>query len=127
MLHPYELAVPQVAIGIPVQRDGKWVREDLPTPFILTSSWQSPDGRIGHLFVNIAETGQPLKVNLDTRNAPAEKSYDARIHRSTQGETFRPLWQNRNVPQDFTAKLESLEVVFVELSGNLRQQQPSRR
>ena len=42
MLHPYELAVPQVAIGIPVQRDGKWVREDVPTPAILTSSWQSP-------------------------------------------------------------------------------------
>jgi len=118
MLHPYEPAVPQVAIGIPVQRDGKWVREDVATPAILTSSWQSPDGRIGHLFVNIAETRQPLEVNLDTRNAPAEESCDARIYRSTQGETFRPLWQNQHVPQEFTAELEPMEVVFVELSGN---------
>ena len=118
MLHPYELAVPQVAIGIPVQRGGKWVREDVPTPAILTSSWQSPDGRIGHLFVNIAETRQPLKMSLDTRNAPAEESYDARIYRSTQGETFRPLWRNQHVPKEFAADLEPLEVVFVELCGS---------
>ena len=85
MLHPFELAVPQVAMGIPVQKDGKWVREDVPTPAILTSSWQSPDGRVGHLFVNIAEARQPLKVNLDTRNAPAQRSQqeDAVDHRVT--------------------------------------------
>ncbi len=118
MLHPCELAVPQVAVGIPVQRDGKWVREDVPTPAILTSSWQSPDGRIGHLLVNIAETRQTMKVNLDTRNAPAASSYDAQIYRSTHGDTFRPLWQNQHVPQEFTAELEPLEVVFIELSGH---------
>lgn len=118
MLHPYELAVPQVAVGIPVQRGGKWVREDLPTPAILTSSWQSPDGKIGHLFVNIAETRQPLKVSLDTRNARADESYAAQIYRSTEGETFRPLWQSRDLPKDFAAELEPLEVVFIELRSN---------
>lgn len=117
MLHPYELAVPQVPIGIPVQKDGKWVREDVPTPAILTSSWRSSDGRIGHLLVNIAETRQPLHVNLDTRNAPAARSYDAQIYRSTQGETFRPLWQSQSLPKEFTAELEPLEVVFVELDA----------
>ena len=75
----------------------------MPTSAILTSSWQSPDGKIGHLFVNIAETRQPLKVNFDTRNAPAQKSYDAQIYRSTQGETFRALWQSQHVPRAFTA------------------------
>ncbi len=117
MLHPYELAVPQVAIGIPVQKDGRWVHEDVPTPAILTSSWQSPDGRVGHLFLNIAETRQPLKVNLDASNAPARPSYDAQIYRSTQGETFRPLWQNQHVPHEFAAELEPLEVVFVDLDA----------
>jgi len=115
MLHPYELAVPPVAIGVPVQRGGTWVREDVPTRAILTSSWQLPDSRIGHLFVNIAETRLPLKVDLDTRNAPAAKFYDAQICRSTEGETFRPLWQSQTVPQPFAAELEPLEVVFVEL------------
>ncbi len=66
--------------------------------------------------MNIAETRQTLMVNLDTRNVPAAKSYDAHIYRSTQSETFRPLWQNQQVPQKFTAELEPLEVVFIELS-----------
>jgi hypothetical protein len=115
MLHPFELAAPTVTIGVPAQRDGKWVREDLPTPAILTSSWQSPSGRIGHLFVNIAETRQPLKVNLDTRNAPAAKSYAAEIWRSTAGESFKLLWQNVQVPKEFAAELEPTEAVFIEL------------
>jgi hypothetical protein len=115
MLHPFELVVPQVAIGIPVQRGDKWVREDVPTSAILTSSWQSPDGRIGHLFVNIDEARQPLKINLDTRNARAEESYDARIYRSTDGETFKPLWQNQHLPKEIVAELQPLEVLFVEL------------
>jgi hypothetical protein len=67
--------------------------------------------------VNIAETRQPLNVILDTRNLPAEKAYDALIYRSAQGEPFRPLWQNRPVPQEFIAELEPLEVVFVELTA----------
>ena len=85
---------------------------------ILASSWQSPDGRIGHLLVNIAETRQPLKVSLDTRNAPVADSYDAQIYRSTQGEAFRPLWRSQRVPKELAAELEPLEVVFVELSGS---------
>ncbi len=118
MLHPYELHVPRVAISVPAQRNGKWVREEISTPAVLTSSWRSPDGRIGHLFVNIGETAQPLEVNLDARNSPAERPYDAHIYRSTQGETFRPLWQRRSVPQEFTANIDPLEVVFIELRGN---------
>ncbi|NUQ62692.1 MAG: hypothetical protein HUU20_09395 [Pirellulales bacterium] len=115
MLHPYELAVPKLAIGVGVEKGGKWVREDLPTPAVLTSSWQSTDGRIGHLFINIAETRQPLTVGLDARNTPAAKSYDVEIYRSIQGEAFQPLWQNVQIPKAFTAELEPLEVVFLEL------------
>ena len=71
MLHPYELSVPDLGLSVPVHRGGKWTRQPIPTPAILTSSWQSPAGRIGHLFVNISETRQPLAVSLDTRNVPA--------------------------------------------------------
>lgn len=115
MLHPYELKVPRIPVGIGVLRNGKWVREDVATPAILTSSWRSPDGRVGHLFVNIAETRQPLEVSLDTRNAPAFDAGDADIHRSTAPDSFRPLWRKESMPKSFRTELEPLEVVFVEV------------
>jgi hypothetical protein len=113
MLHPLELDVPRLKLLAPVDRQGK--PEEFPTPAILTSSWQSPEGNIGHLFVNIAETKQPLRVNLDTRNAPAGKAYDAEIHRSSQGQEFQPLWQRVALPKEFSVELAPTEVVFVTL------------
>lgn len=115
MLHPYDLAVPKLPISIGVQKGGKWVREDIQTPAILNSSWQAPDGKIGHLFVNIAETRQPLKVIIDSRNAPAAKAWDVEIYRSTASESFQPLWQNTQVPKEFSTEVEPLEIVFMEL------------
>jgi hypothetical protein len=115
MLHPFEVETPKLTIAVPAQRGGKWGREDMATPAILTSSWQAPDGRIGHLFLNIAETKQPLRMNLDTRNAPAAKTWTAEIYRSTAGAAFQPLWQQVRVPKEFSAELDPLEVVFIEL------------
>ncbi len=115
MLHPYELTVPRADVAISVNRGAEWVKESVPTPAILTSSWQLPDGRIGHLFVNIAETPQPLDVNLDTRNAPAGSSYDAQVWRSTEDKAFQPLWRGRCLPVSYTVELKPGEVVFVEL------------
>ncbi|MBN1346689.1 MAG: hypothetical protein JXQ73_28620 [Phycisphaerae bacterium] len=115
MLHPCELAVPKLSISVPVRRGGKWQREDVPTPAILTSSWQSPGGKIGHVFVNVSETTQPLKVSLDTRNTLGGKPCDADLFRSTSGEPFQPLWRRVQVPREFAAELKPLEVAFVEL------------
>lgn len=115
MLHPFELPVARLPIVLPVQRDDRWVNDEIPTPAILSSSWRSPSGGIGHLFVNIAADSQPLQVQLDTRNAPADKSYDAEIYRSTAGDSFRPLWEGQQMPREITAELEPLEVVFIEL------------
>ena len=115
MLHPFELKTPTLTIAAPAQRGGKWTQETMTTPAVLTSSWLSPSGRIGHLFVNIAESPQPVEVNLDTRNASAAKSYDGEIYRSTTGEIFKPLWHNQMLPKKFTAKLEPGEAVFIEL------------
>lgn len=117
MLHPFELAVPNLQVGMGVKRGDKYVREDVSTPAILTSSWRAPDGRIGHLFVNLSETRQPLQVALDTRNAAPMKACDAEIYRSTTGESFRPLWQSTPLPKVFTTELAPLEVVFIELHG----------
>ena len=66
--------------------------------------------------MNIDETRQPRTVNLASRNAPAANTYEARLYRSPGGQAFRPLWQNQHAPQVFTAELEPLEVVLVELS-----------
>ncbi|NLF70077.1 MAG: hypothetical protein GX575_13640 [Candidatus Anammoximicrobium sp.] len=124
MLHPYELTVPQEDVTISVRRGTDWVKESVPTPAILTSSWESPDGQIGHLFVNIAETPQPLALDLDTRNSPARPSYDGQVWRSAEGDAFRPLWHGRPLPVRFSAELKPGEVVFVELHGGGPAAQP---
>jgi hypothetical protein len=115
MLHPYELAVPKLALGIRVQTNGKWRIEGVPTPAILTSSWQAPDGRIGHLFVNIDEAIQPLTVSVDTRNRPAGRKVDVEIYRSTGDRSFQPLWPAATLPREFATELQPGEVVFIEL------------
>jgi hypothetical protein len=115
MLHPFELETPVLATSVPAQRGGKWVREQIQTPAILTSSWQAPDGRIGHLFINFSETRQPLQVRLDTRNAPILKTYIAEIHRSTVSAGFQALWKGVVLPKEFTSELEPNEAVFIEL------------
>ena len=116
MLHPFELPGPKLVITVPAQREGKWVREDLSTDAVLTSSWQLPGGRVGHLFVNIAETAQPLAVAIDARNAPAPEPFTVRIYRSTAGESFQPLWTGARLPKEFSTELRPLEVVFLDLT-----------
>lgn len=114
MLHPLELDVPKLAIAAPVDKRGK-DRGEIPTPAILTNSWQAPDGRIGHLFVNIAETKQRLNVQLDTRNTPTRRAYDADLYTSQDRSSFQPLWQGLQLPKEFARELAPMEVVFVEL------------
>ncbi len=120
MLHPYELDVPDLGLTLPVRRGKQWTRQTLPTPAVLTSSWQSPAGRIGHLFVNISEKPQPLAVNVDTRNLPAAKAYDVAVWRSTAGQAFQSLWQQVQLPQAYKTELAPLEAVFVELAASVK-------
>jgi hypothetical protein len=120
MLHPYELDVPDLGLTLAVQRGKKWTRQPLPTPAVLTSSWQSPAGRIGHLFVNISEKPQPLAVSVDTRNLPAAKAYDVAVWRSAAGQAFQPLWQQVQLPKAYQTELAPQEAVFVELTANAK-------
>ena len=116
MLHPLDLTASQIEVAVSVRRADQWVKEPVPTPAILTSSWQSPDGRIGHLFVNVAETAQPLKVDLDTRNSPLGVSYDAELWRSGDDVGFQPLWHGQRLPKSVSTELKPGEVAFIELS-----------
>jgi hypothetical protein len=114
MLHPLKLDEPTLAIAAPLDKHSKG-KGEVPTPAILTSSWQSSDGRIGHLFVNISETKQPLNVRLDTRNVPARGSYDVELYESKDRSSFQPLWQGVQLPKEFARELAPMEVVFLEL------------
>ncbi len=120
MLHPYELAVPDLGLTVAVRRGPKWTSQPLPTPAVLTSSWQSPAGRIGHLFVNVSEKPRPLAISLDTRNLPAAGTYDVEVYRSTAGPALQPLWQKVKLPREYRTDLAPLETVFVELSASGR-------
>ena len=117
MLHPYELDVPKLAFDF-LAHDRKSPPQPIEDPAILTSSWQSPAGSVGHLFVNISETKQPLKVSLDTRNAPGWPSADVEISSSEDGSAFRPLTKAVRLPREFSKELAPLEVVFIELRAS---------
>jgi hypothetical protein len=112
MLHPFELRVPK--LRFPLNGGGGEKGSVFESPSVLTSSWQSPAGAVGHLFVNISETRQPLEVALDTRNAPAWKTCDADVYRSADA-AFQPLWRGAPLPKTFRVELAPLEAVFVEM------------
>jgi len=115
MLHGYELDVPKIKLEWS-RRAGKNTRKQTTEdPAVLTSSWQSPGGKVGHLFVNMAEEPQRLEVSVDTRNAPGWPRCDVDLYSSREGDAFRPLWQNTALPRGFSRQLEPLEVVFLEI------------
>jgi hypothetical protein len=111
MLHPLELDVPKLHYTLHVE--GK--KHEFGSPAVLTSSWQSPAGRVGHLFVNISDVAQPLAVRLDTRNSRPPGRCRVELHRSSLGGDFQPLWQDTFLPRDLAVELAPLEVVFVEI------------
>jgi hypothetical protein len=114
MLHPWELDVPQIRYTL--HSDG--AKHEIERPAVLTSSWQAPDGRVGHLFVNVSDARQPLNVPLDARNAPAPARCRVEIYRSTSGAGFARLGDNLALPHPWTTELAPLEAVFVEIRPN---------
>lgn len=115
MLHPLEFDAPQLRFAIDGGDRRTPRKVDIVSPAVLTSSWQSPAGQVGHLFVNISEQQQAVHVALDTRNAPAWATGDVEVYRS-EGDAVWQRWrQNASLPVTFDANLEPSEVVFVEL------------
>ena len=67
MLRPAELKTPKVKVDV-LLPEGKEV-PDPPTvdvPVVITSTWRSPEGKTGYLFVNW--TGEPQSVEMGLRN-----------------------------------------------------------
>ena len=118
MLHPYELEVPKLTFHFGTAKQARSPSKDTHDPAVLTSSWQSPRGQIGHLFVNIAEEPQPLTVALDTRNAPGWSSCDVSLWSSQSEASFQPLWRRTHLPKSFSRRLQPLEVLFVTIAPN---------
>ncbi len=111
MLHSLEFDVPAVTFQIPARREGKWVTEPFVERAALTSSWQSPEGNIGHCLVNITDTNQTVRLQLDTRNAPAWAKTDVALYRAGSAEG-QPLCRGVALPLSYTLELEPLEAVF---------------
>jgi len=133
MLLPLELDVPTITFHYPTDHP-KAAAQPVEDRAVLTSSWQAPDGRVGHLLVNISDSPQPIRIHLDTCNAPGWPAADAALYSSESAETprnaepssgssqeekasdgFRPLWTSVRLPQEFSRRLSPGEVVFVEL------------
>lgn len=120
MLHPLMIISPQLQFTAPVRKSDRGKPEDnrIIDPAILTSSWLSPAGRIGHLFVNVSRERQPLQAALDVRNAAAQGAQvHAALWRSTSTNGFEPLGTDGPLPHAWKTDLDPAEVVFVELSN----------
>ncbi len=116
MLHPLPLAVPETTYSLPVQRDGKWVMEPFVEPAVLTSSWQAPDGRVLHLFVNPTHQAVPVDVRLDTRQAGDWPRAELTIYSAAAGERFEPAGIV-SLPHRLQRELAPLEVLAVTLQA----------
>jgi len=112
MLHPLELDVPKLRYAI----YAGGTKQDFEGPAVLTSSWLSPKGNVGHLLVNVSDTKQLVAVRLDTRNAPAMTKCDADLCRPGSGRDFEALWRDAALPRDFRTDIAPLEAVFVEMT-----------
>ena len=106
MLHPLEFAVPTVTFQI-----GKGPFEERA---VLASSWQSPEGLVGHCFVNITDQKQSLDLSLDTRGAAGWAKADIDVCRAGSSER-QSLRRNVVLPQAYRLTMEPLEAVFLVL------------
>lgn len=115
MLHPLRLDVPEVTYRMPVKGKDGWHTEPFSEPAVLSSSWEAPDGRIAHVFVNPTAVAQSLAVDVDTRNLPAWPQADLQLYSSAEGEAFRPVAQAAPLPHRLERALAPLEVLCVVL------------
>ena len=112
MLHPLEFDVPSVTFQIGVQRDGKWRGEPFEDRAVPASSWQSPEGLVGHCLVNITDEKQFVRLQLDTRNAPGWSKADVDLYRADEPETSESICRGAALPCAHGLELEPLEAVF---------------
>ena len=115
MLHSLPLEAPPLTLQFSVRREGKWRTEPFHDRAVLTSSWQSPEGLVGHLLVNVTNARQPLRFPLDTRNAPGWSKTDADLHRAAEPGAPTALFRGVSLPQECKLELEPLAAAFIVL------------
>ncbi len=105
MLHPFDLEVPTPTFAI-----GKTLRKDRA---VLTSSWQSPEGLVGHCLVNVTNKVQPVRLQLDTRNAPGWPRCDVDLIRADKPDAREHVLRHVTLPQQHVLQLAPLEAIFL--------------
>jgi len=108
MLHPLDADVSTILF----EMGGKWHPEPVEEKVVLTSSWQSPDGNVGHCLVNITDTIQQVNLKLDTRNMYGWVKGDIDLYRADKPEIRERVLNNAALPYDYVLELEPLEAVF---------------
>ena len=111
MLHPLEVDVPEITLKLGAKGPKGWQLVPFKERAVLTSSWQSPEGLVGHCFVNITDQKQSLRVPLDARGAAAWAASDIDLYRAASP-GGQSLYRKAALPQQHTLDLEPLEAVF---------------
>ena len=110
MIHSLEFEVPSVDLEFSASNRPEGV--PYMEKAVLTSSWQSPEGLVGHCLVNITDTVQPLHLQLDARNAEGWSKADIDIYSADKHEECRNLFKNVTLPQAYDLALAPDAAVF---------------
>ncbi len=112
MLHPLDFDVPSVTFPMGVNRGEKWHTEPFVERAVLTSSWQSPEGNVGHCLVNITDAKQTLHLQLDTRNAPGWAKASVNLYRADKPDDCEHVLRSVALPHEYMLELAPWEAVF---------------
>jgi hypothetical protein len=112
MLHPLEFDVPSLTFRIPVAHGEKWRAVPFVERAVLTSSWQSPEGLVGHCLVNVTDAKQPVRLRLDARGAADWPKADVDLYRADAPDAHERVLRDVALPQKYEIELAPLEAVF---------------
>ena len=115
MLHPLVFDAPEITLKIPAKRNGAWKTEPFVERAVLTSSWQSPEGIVGHCFVNITTQKVSVAAAFDARAAVDWGAADADLYRADGAGTpvRQPLFRGAALPHRCGLEIAPLEAAFV--------------
>ena len=102
MLHPLEFDAPKM------NGNDKSSQQQS----VLASSWQSPEGLVGHCLVNITDAKQPVYLQLDTQNAPGWAKADVDLYRAEKPDTREHVLRSVSLPYKYKLELAPFEAVF---------------
>ena len=108
MLHTLEFDTPSVTLQIFAKRDGEWKPIPLEERSVLSSSWQSPEGNVGHCLVNITHEQQVFQLFNSTHATPPV----GRRPLSTCTAPTSPRRPSRNAAAQALPHVQTIELAF---------------